>query len=528
MEDLTIRQILEKINNGQIRVPAFQRGFVWDSSMVAYLMDSLYKSYPIGALLIWRTNERLQYERRLGPYNLPGPEIGFPIDYVLDGQQRITSVFGVFQTEIDPEEDTMWNEVYFDYGANLSVQESQFINLSPEEVDSSRHFPLKALFNTVEYRRATSKLSDDIAEKIDQLQTAFRELRIPVQMIQTDDRTTVAIVFERVNQRGVPLDTLQLLTAWTWSEDFDLHREFESLGEELEPFGFSEVGENNNLLLRCCSAVIAHDASVGSLIQLNGNSVRERFAEVVNGIKGAIDFLRTNLQVFSLSSLPYSNILIPLSVFFAVPGNQQVNYSDEQRKRLINWFWRTCFSRRYNSQPIKTIKRDINEIVSLKRGENSQIDDFPISVINPDFFKEEKFRINNVNTKTFVLSLAQKKPRSFISGNEVSLDEVLRDYNRTEFHHLFPRAFLNRVSPNPDYHVNCLANFCFLSRADNNKIGGKAPSEYKRDLSSNITEILSHSICPDSLFSDNFSQFIDERAVKCPLPRKRNRSKVES
>ncbi len=66
MESLTIRQIIEHIVRGQIRIPAFQRGFVWDSEMVAYLMDSIYKGFPIGALLLWRTRETLKFERQLG------------------------------------------------------------------------------------------------------------------------------------------------------------------------------------------------------------------------------------------------------------------------------------------------------------------------------------------------------------------------------------------------------------------------------------------------------------------------------
>ena len=69
----------------------------------------------------------------------------------------------------------------------------------------------------------------------------------------TEDKTAVAIVFERVNQRGVELDTVQLLSAWTWSGDFDLNHKFEELAEQLQPFGFSGVGENKNLLLRCCA-----------------------------------------------------------------------------------------------------------------------------------------------------------------------------------------------------------------------------------------------------------------------------------
>jgi uncharacterized protein with ParB-like and HNH nuclease domain len=101
---LSVRQLLTQVHDGQVRVPAFQRGFVWEMDRVAYFMDSLYKGYPFGSLLLWRTRNKLTHERKLGPYVLPKHDDDFPIDYVLDGQQRITSIFAVFQTEMKASE----------------------------------------------------------------------------------------------------------------------------------------------------------------------------------------------------------------------------------------------------------------------------------------------------------------------------------------------------------------------------------------------------------------------------------------
>jgi uncharacterized protein with ParB-like and HNH nuclease domain len=98
----SIRKLLDSINTGAIRIPTFQRGFVWNSDRVAYLMDSIYKNYPFGSLLFWRTKTQLPFERRLGHFELPQPIEDYPIDYVLDGQQRLTAIFTVFQTELSP------------------------------------------------------------------------------------------------------------------------------------------------------------------------------------------------------------------------------------------------------------------------------------------------------------------------------------------------------------------------------------------------------------------------------------------
>ncbi len=155
---LTIRKILEQVQNGTIRIPAFQRGFVWDAERVAYLMDSIYKGYPFGALILWRTKEKLSHERQLGPFELPEVEPEYPIDYVLDGQQRLTSIFGVFQTDLTPVEDASWTEIYFDMSAEADLQESQFICPAPGEIDINRHFPIGTFFDVTAYRKATEHL----------------------------------------------------------------------------------------------------------------------------------------------------------------------------------------------------------------------------------------------------------------------------------------------------------------------------------------------------------------------------------
>lgn len=104
-------------------------------------------------------------------------------------------------------------------------------------------------------------MPDAVAESVDVLYQRFTTARIPIQTFETDDRTAVAIVFERINRLGVELDTLQLLSAWTWNEEFDLQEQFTDLAEELGPYGFRDVGEDSDLLLRCCAAIISHEAS---------------------------------------------------------------------------------------------------------------------------------------------------------------------------------------------------------------------------------------------------------------------------
>ena len=510
MEGVTIREIIDQVIRGQIRIPAFQRGFVWEPDRVAYLMDSIYKQYPFGSLLFWRTREKLKFERDLGPFVLPDPKADYPVDYVLDGQQRVTSIFGVFQNELEMKNEVNWLDVYFDLKAERAAQDTQFVALPSSEADPSRYFPLKSLFDTVAYRASTKNLGDDLAKQIDDMQSVFKEMRIPVQFSTTDDRATVAIIFERINRQGVELDTLQLLSAWTWSEEFALQEQFSDLADELEPFGFKDVGEDTTLLLRCCSAVLANDASPEALISLNGAKVREAFDQIMNGVKYAVDYIRNHFCAEHLANLPFSTMLIPLSVFFAVPGNKELKYTDAQRAQINRWFWRAAFSRRYSSGVIRNLNIDIAEIRKLKDGVPSLLGEFSYTV-DSTFFLENTFGMGNVNTKTFVLMLAQRRPLSFISGAPVDLAHTLKQSNRTEYHHIMPRDFLKQ-SGQTKLNDSLLANMCFLSRSDNRELGGVAPSKYRVKMPQNLSEVLDRALCTEAvLFNDEYITFLEDR-----------------
>jgi Protein of unknown function DUF262 len=372
-QSYSIRQLLESVSSGSIRIPAFQRGFVWEMDKVAYLMDSIYKRYPFGSLLFWRTKSKLAIEKNLGQFKLPEPREDYPIDYVLDGQQRLTSIFSVFQTELEPSVNSGWLKIYFDLEADESVQESQFIALRDEQILPQRHFPLDVLFDPVKYRGATAKFNNEQIKQLDELQDKFKEVSIPVQILKTDNRSTVAIVFERINRLGVALDTLQLLSAWTWNEDFDLLDSFKDLKDELEEFGFAEIGEDSDLILRCAAAILQQEPTPDKLLELNGEKIREAFPKVRNGILGAIDFMRNQLEIAALKNLPYSALIIPLAAFFAEPNGKEVSYDAKVYDKLTKWFWRSCFTGRYSSQTRKTTIGDIKEVFKLKNGESSEL-----------------------------------------------------------------------------------------------------------------------------------------------------------
>ena len=136
------------------------------------------------------------------------------------------------------------------------------------------------------------------------------------------------------------------------------------------------------------------------------------------------------------------------------------------------------------------------------------------AAVDTSFFLDNSFRIDSVNTKTFILMLANNTPLSFVSGRRRSrLPKVLRESNRNEFHHLHPRNCLKEQEYDGS-HGNAIANFTFLSKADNILLGGDCPSIYRRKMPADpvFSEILKSALCPASLFKDDFEPFVNERA----------------
>jgi hypothetical protein len=194
-----------------------------------------------------------------------------------------------------------------------------------------------------------------------------------------------------------------------------------------------------------------------------------------------------------------------------VPAHEhkQHRISNAQRREILRWFWLTCFSRRYNSQPVKNLKEDVIAFGNLKAGKSKNLTESEME-IGAGFFTANVFRINSVLSRTFVLMLAQNGPTSFISGNKIDLRKALKAYNRHEFHHIYPRSFL-KDSGQRGLDESCFANISFLSRGDNNTISGLPPSEYKELMPEDISEIEKNNFLPANTFSDDFLAFVKAR-----------------
>ena len=155
------------------------------------------------------------------------------------------------------------------------------------------------------------------------------------------------------------------------------------------------------------------------------------------------------------------------------------------------------------------IETDIREAKKLRDG-SSNLGQFD-SAVSPSLFVDRRFISGTVDTKAFILMLAAGAPKSIVNGGSVHIGRVLAAGNKSEFHHLYPQAYLKKAGVDPA-RANCLANFCMLSASDNKKVGSKAPSEYREKLAANVDILLPLNLIPPSLFLDDFDQFVEERS----------------
>lgn len=204
-------------------------------------------------------------------------------------------------------------------------------------------------------------------------------------------------------------------------------------------------------------------------------------------------------------------MIVSLVKFFGSGKTNGQLYTDKQRRQLIRWFWRCCFSRRYSSGVNDAHRADLAAMAKLRADEDADICTFKCD-ISTAFFLTNQFSISSVNTKTFIVMLASNAPRSFISGAKVDLSATLKQASSKEFHHIFPDKYLQRAGKEKK-DIYPLANFCFLNNADNQKIKDKAPSDYVKLMNTaSVAEVLATAICPSNTFYMEYEEFKSARA----------------
>lgn len=503
---LKIDRLRNKILEGEIKIPPFQRQFVWKIEQVIELLDSIYNDYPIGSILLWETNENLPSNRNIGGYELPQSKDEYPINYILDGQQRVTSIFSVFCFDLEMENNNVDDstfDIYFD------LDEKKFF--SKDEINPNNlSISLKLLFNNYEFNQIIRDYDRDRNEIAVNLQSLFQNYEIPTITIKKRTKSEVGVIFERINNTGTPLSTLDLMIAWTWKDDYHLKTEFDEIYDQLDNKNFGNVKQK--IILQCFGAIIKNTAVTKEILELKPEEVRSNTVLLKKSLEQAIDYMYTQFNVYSDDYLPKSHQLVPLTFLFS-----KINHLNKKQSDIVKkWFWRTSFSDRYTASTDKKMDEDIVFFEEVINNRFSSINKYNIKIENNLFIKQ-KFLKSNSYVRSFLLLLSQKKPRDLTNGDNIDLGIALSTYNRKEFHHVFPRAFLKEKLELDNNQINVVSNFCFLPANSNKLITDDPPSTYFFDKIPQVefNEILISNLLPTNkeiYRENNFDLFIRERA----------------
>ena len=414
-EVVFLGKLVERVAAGKIRVPQFQRPFVWKQPDLIALLDSVRLGFPIGSILVWDTEQKIESGSRIGPVDIsPRPE-GL-VGYLLDGQQRVSTLVGTLRlpSDADPTVDQI------DWGVYYDLDEREFVRRQ-EESPGPRYFPVRSLLDTAAFFNAGRHLSSDgdpvVAQRrlgeADRLANAFRDYQLPLIHIREADLESAVTVFARLNRTGRKMAADEMVSALTYQEgQFHLAGMLSGFKSELGKRGFGNL--DRVFLLRSVLAALDRDIYAKDWADLMVKpAVREKLPEAFDaaarGIRLALDLLK-GLGVTSDRLLPYGLQLVLLGEFHRLcprPDPATVEL-------LTRWFWVTSFTGWFGGVNTAQAKRALEEIRRLAQGahEGFQV----VDLDEPAQPFPDRFDARSARVRAFLLYLASLRPRALRGG----------------------------------------------------------------------------------------------------------------
>lgn len=402
-----LEELVSSIRSGEIRLPKFQRPFVWSKGDMLDLLDSIYNGYPIGSILLWHSSERLKSERAIEGFEVSTSSVdSYPTNYLLDGQQRLTTLCGsLFWDGVD--QSSMWR-IFFD----LETEKFTY-HKGPVPVNL---FPLNRLMRTSEFIKQCMKFEQsqnskkyyEVAEKLLQ---SIKDYKIAVVKIGDISLDEVAPIFERINSTGRKLTMVDLMRAATWKDGFDLSNVIDRIISKVDEVGYGEISDTN--ILRSIAAAAGLGINKEDIDKLRECSALQLqnaadLAEV--GTLQALDFLRHNAGMDDLSFLPYGLQLAHLAEFFRI--NSAPTSLVEQK--LLQWFWATSAARYFAGASTGQNAKDLAAIRRFALGDTGALTFSEKIDISQLLF--DQFNLRNASSTTFALLLKSSNVNSNIYG----------------------------------------------------------------------------------------------------------------
>ena len=506
-----IDELARRILEGDILLPKFQRAFVWDKGQILKMLDSIRRGYPVGSVLLWQSRKELKSESHIADLEIKIPKPDYPVNYLLDGQQRLSSVCGaLYWSGTDP--NSSWNIAY-------DLRKESFFHLNTLDDPPLHQVRMNKLPNASAYFAHLAGITGADKDLLDgrgrQLFDRFKDYKIAAVTLSDMPIEDVAPIFERINSSGTPLTIVDLMRAATWSPDFDLVDSIDSVLKELEDKNFGKI--DRKVILRNLSAAAGGGFSVESIDALRSHStdaLKKAVSTVEEAYKCAVDFLSTQIKIHSMDAIPYKNQLTVLAeIFRLIPKPSATQYSE-----ITKWFWRTAMSGYFGGWNTGNMAADQKSVAAFAAGTTADIS-IALSKPRQDIWETRIFRSNNAHAKLLAIVLAERQPFDLLTGQHIDTANALSWTNTKEFHHFFPKKYLED-SKETTTRINCLANFVMLTSTSNKTILATKPSSYLQEvekaLGANLDEVLKSNLISKEAFEaakkDDYSQFLSLRA----------------
>jgi hypothetical protein len=509
-DSLKLTSLISEIDDGILKIPAFQRDLVWDMDRGVILLDSLAKEYPIGSFLFWESDDYLHSLRNVGNIALRDVPEGRLVNYILDGQQRITSLYAAAKAATVRLADG--KERQYRIWVDLDGDGTEELPIFVESSNGSSTVPFDGLVGSSPHL-FTKGLDDNRQQRFTQLRDAFLTYDFSVIRVRNKPLDVVCDIFERINNLGTPLSLFDLVAAKTWSEKFDLRNALDGALEALRPTRYDQLPAT--VFIQTASALTRNSVRREEVLKLSREEMPCAWAETRRFLGMAVGFVRTGVGIPVAQMLPYPAVLVAYSYFFfKVRGHLP---TAGQAALLTSYFWRAGVSRRYTGASETLLNQDLRLMAEIALNRTNTV---PFGAeIAADFVINTPLSGSNAVSKTFVCLLAMRHPKSFTNGNPVVIDGAhLSRANSRHYHHFFPRAHLKGHSL--EEHANSVANVALVPADENLGWSDKAPMEYllqiQKSKNPSVFGVLpSHYVgSPDAfgIADDNFESFLRKRA----------------
>ena len=558
----SLMALLGEAESGKTQLPDFQRGWVWDDEHIRDLLASVSRAFPIGAIMLLEAGgDEVTFKTR--PPEGAKPGATEPRQLVLDGQQRLTSLFQSLVSDEpvatrDAKGKPLMRWYYLNIKASLdpnveridaviSVPEDRTLrsdfgrkidlDLSTPELEyQNRYFPLNKLGDYRAWGRGFNRYWDNDREETELLDRFEEEVLDPFLQFQVPlislkehvPKEAVCLVFEKVNTGGVSLTVFELLTATFAADNFELRPDWEARKRRLHALPVLRDVASTDFLqaITLVSTYSARRAAMErgddslpvvsckrrDMLKLTAARYQEWAEPLEDAFRQSARFLNRE-YVFDAKFLPYSTQLIPLAALLAVLGKRAEDQGVHDK--LVRWYWCGVFGELYGSATESRFARDLPEVLAWING-----DPEPRTVEDANFAPERLLTLQTRRSAAYrglyVMQL-REGARDFRTGEPSNLQTYFDE--AIDIHHIFPRKWCNDRAKEGRF-VDSIVNKAPLTARTNRIVGGNAPSEYLSSLERNHDvpaeeldrNLRSHFIDPHLLREDHFETFLRARS----------------